>query len=126
MTSGLIFSDISDHLPIFTLLRHSESHDSNLSIKLSRRLINSNAKEKFNKELTDCDWENVFNSNDPNTAYEYFITSYKAIYEKCFHLKQYPEEKLNYLPNLGSPRDFKNQLKPRVDYIRLSLNIHHQ
>lgn len=25
MTSGLIFSDISDHLPIFTLLRHSES-----------------------------------------------------------------------------------------------------
>ena len=49
MTSGVIFSDISDHLPIFTFLGHSELHNSKPTIKLRRRLINSKSKKKFKK-----------------------------------------------------------------------------
>lgn len=44
----------------------------------------SNSKEKFKKELANCEWKNVFSSNDPNIAYDNFVTTYKVIYEKCF------------------------------------------
>ena len=51
--SVILFSDISDHLPEFTLILQQNQTDENPTV-LTRRLINQQTKKQFSKELNDC------------------------------------------------------------------------
>ena len=63
--NGIFFTDISDHLPIFTLLSQAKSVSPRT--RVTRRVINTQNVNKFQDELE-------------NEVYNYYITKYNAIY----------------------------------------------
>jgi len=88
LTSGNLFSDISDHLPNFVLLVKTASKI-NYKERPFIRLFTPKNKEKFNRALSDINWNVVFNgSNDVNDCYNKFIALLKLNYENCFPLTQ--------------------------------------
>ena len=85
--SGLLFNDISDHLPIFTIL---SDHCKNTSKKIYVTFLDKNANNMaaFKAELQTVNWDDVTGHSDPNSAYETFLSKYIASYNKCFPLKK--------------------------------------
>ena len=84
--SGILFIDISDHLPIFSLLPHNSVINTK-PVKLTKRMVNSQTKKEFSKALDNCNWDNVLSNQNPNIAYDNFVSTYNQIYEKCFPVK---------------------------------------
>ena len=55
--SGILFTDISDHLPVFMLLPESDEETTNQNKpNLVRRLINAKTGEKFKNQLSSYNW----------------------------------------------------------------------
>ena len=60
-SSGILITDISDHLPIYTVLFGQElSNNNNQVYKLRKRNINAVTKEHFQNELAKCNWEDIY------------------------------------------------------------------
>ena len=77
--NGLLFQDISDHLPIFTI-----NLENNENIKKNRivytRNTNTDNIGKFRERLATVDWSVIDNNNDPDTAYNmFFIKIYRYL-----------------------------------------------
>ena len=74
--SGILISDISDHLPIFMSPNSSASHNRNFSFSCNFSNVNL---EKLIDDLHSFDWTNVLSCNNPETAYNTFLDSLKKI-----------------------------------------------
>ena len=89
--SAIVYSDISDHLPIAIHL--SSSIDSGKKPKTCQtRCYNKKCLENFNNTLNaDLRWIEVNSlssvKNDPNAAYDLFYAIYEEHFNKCFPLK---------------------------------------
>ena len=83
--SGLLFTDISDHLPIFSISNEclSSSHKTQW---LTFRDKNANNVCKFKDELQTVNWSEVRESSDPSSAYDIFLSKHTDIYNNCFPL----------------------------------------
>ena len=86
-TSGIIITDLSDHLPIFI----------STDLKVSRNTIKNDddfrqytteSVDKLKNELKKVDWENVCNLNDVNESYINFLTTFNKIHDECIPLKK--------------------------------------
>ena len=80
-----MFSDISDHLPVFSILSNNLDCSAKNTWIIYR--VKSNM-EAFRLELQRRDCDNVLNSNDPCYAYSTFLDSFTSLYNKCFPLKK--------------------------------------
>ena len=85
--SGLLFTDISDHLPIFSISNECLS-SSRKTQWLTFRDKNANNVCKFKDELQTVNWSEVRESSDPSSAYDIFLSKYTDIYNNCFPLKK--------------------------------------
>lgn len=56
-------------------------------------MVNPQNKKEFSKALDNCDWNNVLNNQNPNMAYDNFVSTYNQIYEKCFPVKMLTRKK---------------------------------
>ena len=87
MRSGLLITDISDHLPIFSIsLDHMRTHQRQESLFVrdkSEQNISS-----FLEELDCIDWSNLDGYNDPKICYSKFLERYTKTYEKHYPLKK--------------------------------------
>ena len=95
--SGLIINDVSDHLPIFSIIKNNinKSHDEKKCFKMNN-IINF---ENFKTELNNHDWNIIYEKNDVNLAYDCFIETIKNIYDKnCTCKNVYFSKKKNYKP----------------------------
>ena len=83
-----MFTDISDHLPIFTILSdHCKNTSTNIYVTFRDK--NANNMATFKAELQTVNWDDVTGHNDSNSAYETFLSKYIASYNnKCFPLKK--------------------------------------
>ena len=68
---GVFFTDISDHFPIFAISNFTLAN-----------------KVKFNDTLMQTNWDVVYNSCDPNEAYDAFVSTFVQIFNRCFPFKQ--------------------------------------
>ena len=87
MSSGILISDISDHLPIFTILTSSymqDDHDAQNSFK--KRYINESNLQLFSSKLYESDW-NIYDYNDVNKTYGNFMRIFMKLYDECFPIK---------------------------------------
>ena len=81
--NGILFYDISDHLPIFMINRNI-----NLSIKRNsnepkyRRIESENNIAFLNTDLAHEEWHDVLTENDINKAYDKFLQKLLFYYEK--------------------------------------------
>ncbi len=78
LCSGLLLSDISDHLPIFCITRDRLS-DSNEQTYMVFRDKNEAIIAKFQSSLTNCNWYSLDGFYDPLKAYESFLNKYRDI-----------------------------------------------
>ena len=85
--SGLMFCDISDHLPIFTLLL-DQNKNLNKTSWLSFRDKSGNNVAKFKDRLANVHWDELSECKDTDCAYRCFLDKYTTIYNDCFPLKK--------------------------------------
>ena len=81
--TGVLFSDISDHLPTFFLISKINY------VKEDRKVIRLYSEKNISKFTSDfemIDWNNVLSSQDVDESYSVFIRQYTELFEKHFPL----------------------------------------
>jgi len=84
--NGIIINDISDHLPVYTIVKYStcKIHFTNkLPIYKKDRLLKESNIEMLLNRLRDLDWTEVTNCNDVNTAYSTSHCMFTEIFNIC-------------------------------------------
>ena len=84
--SGNLYADLSDHLPNFLALgskRPLHSQENRPKI----RIFSEKNTENFNNTLLSADWNQVYQTEDPDKALDEFYKIYHKAFEKCFPLK---------------------------------------
>ena len=64
---GIILSDISDHLPIFHILKHASISESDNSTR--KRDFTTANKLKFQTDMKNSNWNEILQDNDAQSAY---------------------------------------------------------
>ena len=83
--SGILYYNISDHLPVFINLI-KQSTPNSMYKKTFRDFSNYN-QDKFTYELQQIDWENLYHMTNANESFNYFIDTISKLYNKCFPMK---------------------------------------
>jgi len=87
LQSGIIKSDLSDHFPIFLVLKNFEPSGPKHSV-IKKRQITEENKVIFNDELSLTDWSMVYAEQCTNTCYDLFLEKFLEIYNKTFPVIQ--------------------------------------
>ena len=85
--TGLLYTDISDHFPIF-YIDHDTKAKQNETF-FTKRIYSQKNLERFTTALCNKDWSATLSSEDPQRAYTMFTDKFTEVYEKCFPLKSY-------------------------------------
>ena len=83
--SGNLYTDITDHLPVFML--QGNATFKTFQIKVTNRSFAITGEETFTSELGTMDWSNIYNNDNPNMQYTYFTTAMSKLIDKHFPLK---------------------------------------
>lgn len=83
--SGILWFDISDHLPIFQITNCSLKPKTKCSV-YHKRLITSHNIENFRSHLCSINWD-FSQSSSSNVLYNSFVDRLYPIYETCFPVK---------------------------------------
>ena len=87
MYSGNIFSDITDHLPNFFIIKYNTNQTVKITNRPKVRLFSKANNTKFIQELGKIKWdEKLYTLTDANEADEFFIDLIGELYNKCFPL----------------------------------------
>ena len=90
--SGLLYTDISDHLPIFFLAASESLQQENL---ITKRNFSERNKEHFSMMLRDENWNNVLDCTSVNECLEAFYASLSNSFDHSFPLSTSPEKRKN-------------------------------
>ena len=88
MFNGLLFTDISDHLPVFSISRDQYYNDPDITTPIVYRDKSESNVLKFQNELRSINWPNLKGYNDPSHAYDSFLNEHTAVYKSRFPLKK--------------------------------------
>jgi len=83
---GIIYSSLSDHLPVFSLSKCTQ-HEDNIGSNSKPVLIRNTSienKAKFQEKMLLDDWTHVMINEDPSTAFSEFSNILNNIYEEKF------------------------------------------
>ena len=122
ISSSIIFSNISDHLPCIANLCISENTKQQQKY-VRTRMINDTAINNVRDELSEIDISSLLNANlatDPNTDYEKFEKIITRTYDKHFPEKCVKFNKKNTNVQIGSRRVYSNQWNLETNYIKAS------
>ena len=96
--SGIIYSCISDHMPIFNIGHTSKVGKPSKKEKIQIRKFGPRNKTLFKDKLGEKDWSNVINDNNPRTAFKTFSDTINSDFEECFPLLNViPRKDLNLI-----------------------------
>ena len=87
MKSGLLFTDISDHLPIFCICFENNPTVNKKNETITIREKNEYNLNKFSEQLSRVNWSELEGFNDPNQSYKAFHFEFTKIYNTCFPVK---------------------------------------
>ena len=90
--NGIIYSDVSDHLPIFVISQKIENNTKQHKCEYQRKETKHNI-EKLNADLAAESWADVLREPDTDTAYELFINKLIYLYEKNIPLVRIKKNK---------------------------------
>jgi len=86
--SGALLWDISDHLPVFFVLKMDKStRQPGKNSKYTKRSYNDYNKAKFREKLQQSDWNEISANNNCNVAFDLFHDKFTKTYEECFPIK---------------------------------------
>ena len=84
--NGLLYTDISDHLPIFHIDYSGILKKPNEKIK--KRIFSDENISKFKLALDAKDWEGIVTVNDAQNAYTLFHNEFSSMYDAHFPIKE--------------------------------------
>lgn len=87
MYNGLCITDVTDHLPIFTICEKVHSEKNKKMYKNIRITKDSNI-DALRNDLLHFDWNDIYNLNNVNEMYEQFLNSFNYMYNKHCPIKQ--------------------------------------
>ncbi len=92
IVSGLLVKDITDHLLVFAIYdcNHKLMEENKISHRRMRTVESVNA---FREDLKTYDWSDVLQAQDVNSAYEIFLDSFLALYNKSCPVRQNKRKK---------------------------------
>lgn len=99
LTSGIIMSDLSDHLPIFIVTDFNVYRKMNDNDDIEVRQFTNENMNTFKTELRKVEWDRVCDSNDTNILYTKFISKFNEVFDKCI-----PQKKKRVCSNKSKPR----------------------
>ena len=95
--NGLIFTDISDHLPIFHITSLARKiYNSEGKTSQYRRIINNSNLLSFSNAMKLMSWDNIIEDNDPCKAYNIFHNKLIQALEKSFPLVNRQKRTVDY------------------------------
>ena len=110
--SGILYSDISDHFPVFyidyTCIRPSKPRT------FKKRIYSQTNIDTFSRALESNDWSKVLTSEDPQEAYTCFHNIFTDIYNKCFPLRTFRDGYKNRKPWLTEGLKQSIKIKNRM------------
>ena len=86
MISGILYSDLSDHLPIFQVTQLKVPTNP-VPYKRQIRIINNTNTSEFKSKISKIDWSYLYNFNSTNNCYNTFSNVLISIYNESFPLK---------------------------------------
>ena len=86
MNSGILYADLSDHLPVFQVT-HLKMIAEPPRQKRFVHLINSTSMLAFRSKLEGIDWSSVYSSNSVNESYDTFSSLLTLAYSMSFPLQ---------------------------------------
>ena len=89
---GIMYTDISDHLPIFVLNKESNG------TVIMTRTYNEKATATFKESIDQTTWDDIYASRNPQESYSSFFKEILLVYNKSFPLvKKLPgHESINH------------------------------
>jgi exonuclease III len=115
--NGIIYTDITDHFPIFSIKNYSKVA-SRVPITLKIRNYSKRNIEKFCDKLATAKWTQLFCIQNAQDAFTYFYEQYCSLYNECFPFKSYKSEYHNNKPWLSI--GIKNSIKTKNKLYYLS------
>lgn len=89
--SGLLITDISDHLPIYRLYNYNHKH-AKREHKIYRRIRTEDSLTAFQNDLMTQNWDTIYRNNSINEAYEEFQEKCNKLYDtEIKHKQKYGE-----------------------------------
>ena len=113
---GIIYTDISDHLPIFLLTKLNNNTKDDTIIKT--RLYNDPTIATFRCSVDKIVWDDVYECQDPEESYKMFLNKITQAYDKAFPLVKKKTEERNINP--GLPKGLKNPSKQKINYTSIT------
>ena len=104
--SGLFYSSISDHLPVF-YLNVMKKKEQPLN-KIKKRNMSKNNIELFKQKLSSNDWLPIENDFQPESAFKKFSTEIQNNFETCFPFVNVKQNKKRTPVNNWMTRDLLN------------------
>ena len=83
---GLLITDISDHLPIFHMVKTKQV--TKPTSYITKRLITEERKLSFIQSVSDEDWNQILNCRDAQIAYSMFSAKLCKLYDKAFPIRK--------------------------------------
>jgi len=83
---GIIYSSLSDHLPVYWLTKFPQDKDIPESQPILIRNTSFENKAKFREKLQVNDWTSIMINEDPVTAFSEFSSTLNNIFEDSFPL----------------------------------------
>lgn len=114
--SGVIQADISDHYPIFAISEITSPVDMNKKIKF--RSFKQRNVDRFTVTLREESWENVYSSDNAQTAYSAFADSLASHYDRVFPIIERKQTKRdsNHWITRGLKTSIKHKNKLYIRY----------
>ena len=85
ITSGILYSDISDHLPIFVIC-HTDFMNEDQAKQITFRKETPQNIESFKNDLASEEWFDVYSQRNAENAYELFNKKLQLYYDNNFPL----------------------------------------
>ena len=109
--TGIWYSDISDHYPIFQI-DYSSTTTNEIPV-IKHRVFSQANMEMFSSALTNHSWDHILSDSDAQSAYSLFLNDYTKMYNDCFPLKTI---KVGYKTKKGwLSEELKNAIKIKID-----------
>ena len=86
--SGVLYNDISDHFPVFNLIQINSKITKKKYAYIFKRMNTANNIEELNSELKNANWDDVFADENPDSAYDTFLSILTSLINKCLPLKK--------------------------------------
>ena len=85
--SGILYTDISDHFPIFHI--DYSNHTKLQETFIKKRIYSQENMRAFSTKMSNHDWNHVYQLDEPQSAYTAFFNDYCEMYHAIFPIKTY-------------------------------------